>query len=240
MDAPWLSLSGRRIVITGAGRDTGRALALILARLGAHVVATARRLDQAQETAQLGQPGLIEAVEIDLGSSSSIEVSCRKIVNGGPVDVLINNGALWLTGHMQEQPIDKVAEAVSATLTGSILMVRQLLDSLRRSPAADVATIVSTAGLSNATMTNAAAAFHAAKAGQSGFVEAARQELRKERIRFTAIYPPDFDQVDPRAPDWSTREGSKVLSRDVVDAVLFAISRPRTVGFMSITLDSFE
>lgn len=229
---------GKRIVITGAARDTGFQLASVLASLGGNVVVTARKLELA-EAAASSIPGDLESVEIDLSHPVSIENGCASIVAAGKVDILINNGAMWLSGPLDGHSTQEIVEVIGSCVTGSVLMLRALLPGLRASAAPDIVTICSTAGLVHAQQTSAAIAFHAAKAGQSAMVETARQEFAAERIRFSVIYPPDLDHV-PIGPHGGSRSVcNKVTSRDVADAVVFALTRPRSVGFLSLRLESF-
>lgn len=225
-------------MITGAGRDTGFALASVLASLGGNVIVTARKQEFAEAAAASIQ-GDIKSMEIDLSSPASIESGCAAIVAAGKVDILINNGAMWLPGPLDRQSTQEIVGTIDSCLTGSLLMLRALLAGLRASAAADVVTISSTAGLVHAQQTTAAIAFHAAKAGQSAIVETARQEFQADRIRFSVIYPPDLDQIPIDASDWSTRVCPRVTNRDVADAVVFALTRPRSVGFLSLRLESF-
>lgn len=229
---------GKRIVITGAGRDTGYTLASVLAGLGGDVIVTARKLELAEAAAASIQEE-VKSTEIDLLSPASIEHGCAAIIAAGKVDILINNGAMWLAGPLDKQSTKEIVETVDSCLTGSLLMLRALLPGLRASATPDVVTISSTAGLVHAQQTTAAIAFHAAKAGQSAMVETARQEFEAERIRFSVIYPPDLDQIPIDASDWSTRACPRVANRDVADAVVFALTRPRSVGFLSLRLESF-
>jgi NAD(P)-dependent dehydrogenase (short-subunit alcohol dehydrogenase family) len=66
----------------------------------------------------------------------------------------------------------------------------------------------------------ASTAFHAAKHGQSGFSDALRHELTGTGIRVTALYPSDFDDIDPLGPDWGNSKRGKISNREVVDTIL--------------------
>jgi NAD(P)-dependent dehydrogenase (short-subunit alcohol dehydrogenase family) len=91
---------------------------------------------------------------------------------------------------------------------------------------------------------SASAAFHAAKHGQSGFSERIQEELKRYGIRVTAIYPPDFDDTDPLDAAWNAvrdpAAGAKLTNREVVAAVLFAITAPRVCAFPVIVLDNMS
>ncbi|HNB27475.1 MAG TPA: SDR family oxidoreductase [Alphaproteobacteria bacterium] len=235
-----LDLSGRRVVITGAGRGLGRALAINMAARGADPVLLARDAAALQGVAaaiksHCGKDAA--TLPCDLARPESVRAACAAVLAANPVvDVLINNGCPWMSGALAGQSADAIVETVSAGVTGTILMTQGLLPGLRRSAAADIVTIVSTAGWPGWDFGAASAAFHAAKHGQSGFSDTLRRELQPEGIRATAIYPPDFDDVDPLLPDWD-RKDRRLGNREVVETVLFAVAAPRSCAYPVIILD---
>ena len=237
------SLHGRRVVITGAGRGLGRALALACADRGAGLALLGRDRAALQAVAETiksrtGRDALIAAC--DLAQPDSIRDACRAVLAAGTrVDVLVNNAATWLTGALTDQADAEIASALAATVTGTILVTKGLLAALRSSPAADIVTMVSTAGWVRWDL-GASTAFHAAKHGQSGFSDALRHELRGTGVRVTAIYPPDFDDVDPLGPAWDKSERAKLSNREVVDTILFAISAPRACVYPVIMMDNLR
>jgi NADP-dependent 3-hydroxy acid dehydrogenase YdfG len=85
----------------------------------------------------------------------------------------------------------------------------------------------------------AAVAFLAAKHGQTGLTDGLRQELAGRPVRVTGIYPPNLKDISPLTPDWDAppAAGSWATNRDVVEAVLFALSRPRHLTLSTIVLD---
>jgi short-subunit dehydrogenase len=235
------SLSGRRLVITGAGRGLGRALAIKSADHGAEVALLGRDRAALQGVADViksrtGRDAQIAAC--DLAQPDSIRDACRLVLAAGArVDVLVNNAATWLTGALAEQSDQEIATALAATVTGTVLVTKGLLPALRSSPAADIVNIVSTAGWIGWDL-GAAAAFHAAKHGQSGFSDALRHELEGTGIRVTALYPPDFDDVDPLGPDWDNTARRKLSNREIVDTILFAVAAPRACTYPVIIMDN--
>lgn len=234
------SLSGRRIVITGAGRGLGRALAIKTADHGADVVLLGRdniALHAVAEIIQSRTGRKAFTASCDLAQPDSIRDACRAVLSeGAGVDVLVNNAATWLTGTLADQSDAEIASAIAATVTGTVLVTRAFLPALRASRAADIVNVVSTAGLPRWDL-GAATAFHAAKHGQSGFSDAVRHELRGAGIRVTALYPPDFDDVDPLTPEWSRTDRGRPSNREVVDTILFALAAPRTCQYPVIIMD---
>jgi len=108
------------------------------------------------------------------------------------------------------------------------------------SGAGDILNIISISGLPNAPMQGESIAFHAAKHGQTGITEGLKQELRGRPIRVSALYPPNLVDISPLdAEAWNAKRDrdSLATNRDIVEAGLFALSRPRHVTMASIVID---
>lgn len=240
------ALSGRRIVITGAARGLGRALAIVAADLGAELVLWSRdssRLANVAAAIQTRTGREPTSAQCDLADADSIREACRRTLALAPVvDVLINNAAPWLPGRLEDLTVATIADTLAAAVAGTVLVTKELLPALRRSAAADIVTVVSTAALPGLNSGEASAVFHAAKHAQSGFSDKLRVELKGYGIRVSAIYPPDFDDTDPLGPEWNeVREPAargRLTNREVVEAVVFAITAPRVCSYPVIVLDN--
>lgn len=237
------ALSGRRIVITGAGRGLGRALAIQCADHGADLVLLGRdraALQAVHESIRSRTGAAALVVDCDLSQPDSIRDACRTMLAVNPrVDVLMNNAATWLTGTLTDQSETAITDALTATVTSTILVTKGLLPALRSSPAADIVNVVSTAGLLRWDL-GASTAFHAAKHAQSGFSDALRYELEGTGIRVTAVYPPDFVDADPLASEWNNTMRAKISNREVVDTILFALAAPRACTYPAIVMDNLR
>ena len=91
-----LQLTGRRAVVTGAGRGIGRAVALGLAREGARVALVARDRDALEQTAaavrELGAEALVHPA--DTRDDDAVRAMVAAVVGAwGGVDVLVNAAA---------------------------------------------------------------------------------------------------------------------------------------------------
>ena len=87
---PSFSLSGRKALVTGAGRGIGVAAAAALAEAGADVLLTARTKSEIDEVSSaIGDAGgLARAYVLDVTSRDDVE---KAVASHGPFDVLVNN-----------------------------------------------------------------------------------------------------------------------------------------------------
>jgi NADP-dependent 3-hydroxy acid dehydrogenase YdfG len=233
------------IVITGAGRGLGAALAICLADLGASIILCGR------SAARLGKvAAAIESrvgrspaqVVVDLADTASVEAACDQILATAPiVDILINNGAAWLEARNTPYTSAEVTGVINSALTGTFLLTQALLPSLKQSPRPDVVTIGSISSLLNSNLHNVAVPFYMAKHGQTALADGLRQMFIGTPVRSIAIHPPGLKDISPLDAEWDnisqTAKDAPVTNRDIVEAVVFAITRPRRVTVASMLLD---
>ncbi len=239
-------LAGKTVVITGAGRGLGAAFAITLADRGAQLILAARRREALDDVAGTiaGRAGTRpETHALDLADRASVETAAARIAEDHPsLDILINNGAQWLSGPLDSNAPDDIVTTIGSQVIGTALLTRGLLPSLDRSGDGQILNIVSISGLPNANAQTASAAFVAAKHGQTGLSDALRQEVRDRPIRVHAINPPYLDDMSPLDDGWAANDerarDALVTHRDVVEAGLFALTRPRHVTLAAITIDA--
>lgn len=199
-----VSLKGRRAIVTGGGRDFGRALSIWLAREGMEVDLCARNLADANTTAAAirAEGNVARSHRCDLTYPDDIARFARHFTEADmTVDVLILSAAQWLEGDLADgTPIGKMVSTISSGLTGSILLADALLPTLRRAAEATMVTMVSSCGRPGYVASNAHPAFYAAKSGMAGFSCILGHRLAAESIRVCGVYPPDFETRDPINP----------------------------------------
>ena len=135
-----MSLAGRTILITGAGRGLGRAFAEACAAADAQAVIVADvRADWGEATAEaLRKSGTNAAfLPVDLGDPKSIEAFAAKVADQcGPIDGLVNNGAI-ATGiggkTFEEIDIETWDRVMAVNVRGTWLMTKAMAPLLRRS-----------------------------------------------------------------------------------------------------------
>jgi len=96
------SITGSRILVTGASQGIGKALAEAAAARGAKVLACARQIELLQDLRAKGQT--IEIVRADITNTDDRRalVEAAEKAFGG-LDILVNNAGIGATGHFAAQ-----------------------------------------------------------------------------------------------------------------------------------------
>jgi 3-oxoacyl-[acyl-carrier protein] reductase len=183
-------LSGRVALITGAGRNIGRGIALALADGGAAVVVNARsNLKEAEAVAgeieRAGGQAL--AAIADVADAAAVDkMVAAAAARFGRIDILVNNAAVRAEQPLETMTLADWRAVTSIILDGAFNCVRACLPYLKKSGAG---AIVNIGGLS--AHTGAARRPHVvtAKAGLLGFTRALAHELAPDKIRVNTVTP---------------------------------------------------
>jgi 3-oxoacyl-[acyl-carrier protein] reductase len=222
-------LAGRVAVVTGAGRNIGRAIALALAAEGAAVIVNARSNREEAQAVVDGieaKGGRALAVLADVADAQAVEAMMGTAVERfGRIDILINNAAL-----RREQPLEQITfgdwrEILGVILDGAFHCVKAALPQLRASGAG---TIVNIGGLSAHTGAKHRAHVVTAKAGLIGLTRALANELAADQVTVNCVVPGLIDTARGRAaPDPAhhqlreTLTGNRGMPNDIAATVRF-------------------
>ncbi|MBD59862.1 MAG: short-chain dehydrogenase/reductase [Citromicrobium sp.] len=131
-------LTGRSVLITGTSSGFGRLGAEHYARAGAKVFATMRNLPrpEAEELRQLASDeGLdITVIEIDVLSDEQVAsgVAEAERLNGGGIDVLVNNAGIGISGPIEVQDMEATETIFGTNVLGAHRMARAVLPGMRK------------------------------------------------------------------------------------------------------------
>jgi short-subunit dehydrogenase len=183
------SLTGSRILITGASQGIGRALAVAAAGRGARVLAAARSepllAELAQEVRQRG--GSIETVAADVTSAAHRQKMFQAAVSHfGGLDVLVNNAGIGATGHFAEVGPERLRQIMEVNFFGLAETTRVFLPLLRQGERPAILNVSSIAGKRGIP---ARSEYSASKFAVQGFSEALRAEVAKDGIDVLVVCP---------------------------------------------------
>ncbi len=192
-------LTGKVAIVTGAGRNIGRAMALTLADGGAFVVVNARsnRAEAeavAQEIEAAGGKALVHIG--DIADAAAVQAMADATINRfGRIDILVNNAALRREKSFAEMSYAEWREIMDVTLDGTFHCVKACLPALRKSGAG---TIVNIGGLSAHTGAKDRAHVVTAKAGIIGLTRALAHDLADDGITVNCVVPGLIGTLRPK------------------------------------------
>ena len=190
-------LAGKVAIVTGAGRNIGRAIARQLAAAGASVVVNARS-NQAEADAVVREieaaGGKAMAVLADVGDAAAVEAMAQAALKRfGRIDILVNNASL-----RREKPIDQMSyadwrEVMNATLDSAFHGVKACLPAMKKNGG----TIINIGGMSAHIGSKGRAHVMTAKAALVGFSRALAHDLAADRITANCVVPGAIDTTRP-------------------------------------------
>jgi 3-oxoacyl-[acyl-carrier protein] reductase len=188
------TLAGKVALVTGAGKNIGRAIALTLARDGARVVVNGRSDTQALEAVAAeiragGGEALVQRADVSeeaAVAAMAAEVAARL----GGVDILVCNAGLRRQTPFLEMSFAEWREILSVALDGAFLLARAFAPQMA---ARGGGAIVALSGISTHVGTPNRAHVSASKSGLEGLIRALAVELAPLGIRANCVAPGAVD-----------------------------------------------
>jgi 3-oxoacyl-[acyl-carrier protein] reductase len=183
-------LAGKVAVVTGAGRNIGRAIALVLAQAGAAVVVNARS-NKTEAESVVGEiekaAGHATAHIGDVADAKSAQTLAETaLARFKRIDILVNNAALRGEKPFEEMSYADWRAVLDVTLDGAFHCSKACLPALKQSGAG---AIVNIGGMSAHIGSKHRAHVMTAKAGLVGFTRALAHDLAENRITANCVVP---------------------------------------------------
>jgi 3-oxoacyl-[acyl-carrier protein] reductase len=195
-------LEGKVALVTGSGRNIGRATVLKLAGEGAHVVVNARS-NQAEadavvrEAQELGVKAI--AVVADVARKDQVEAMAAKALSEfGRVDILINNAAIRPHKPFTEVTAEDWETVRGVVLDGAIYLTRAVIESMVKH---EYGRILFFTGEGAFVGGNGRAHVSAAKMGLVGLARGLASEFAARNIRVNVVSPGSIDTTRAN-PEW--------------------------------------
>jgi NAD(P)-dependent dehydrogenase (short-subunit alcohol dehydrogenase family) len=200
------ALSGQVVIVTGAGRGIGRAIALDLAKAGARLVLVARTsVDLSKLVDEIGEDRATAVVGDVTDEATAPAAVARAQEWGGSVDAVVNNAGVGWSGPVQEMPVEAWRRLMDVNLTGVFLFTKATLPVMLARGRGHIINVASGAGRLGMA---GSAGYSASKFGVIGFTEAVGLEVRNRGVKVSVVEPGSVQtsfSAGVAARDWALR-----------------------------------
>ncbi len=231
-------LNGKVAAVTGAASGIGLECARSMLKAGARVVLIDRAEDKlAALCAELG-PNAIPLV-IDLASPASVATMMPQILaKAGQLDIFHANAGAYVGGDVVTGDPDVWDRMLNLNINASFRAVQAVLPHMVERQTGDIIMTSSIAGIVPVVWEPI---YTASKFAVQAFVHTVRRQVAKHGIRVGAVCPGPV--VTALLDDWpkakmeeALANGSLMMPKEVADAVLFMLTRPRNVTIRDLVI----
>ena len=188
-------LNEKLVLVTGASRGIGQAIALTLGKSGATVIGTATSEEGANKISKIFAENNIlgKGMRLNVTDNEQISELLKSITaDYGSVDILVNNAGITRDNILVRMKEDEWDDIINTNLSSVYKMSKAVLRGMIKKRSGRIISITSVVGaMGNAGQSN----YAAAKAGIMGFTKSLAREVGVRGITVNAIAP-GFIQTD--------------------------------------------
>jgi 3alpha(or 20beta)-hydroxysteroid dehydrogenase len=209
-------LQGKVVLITGAARGIGAAIAHRFAQEGSHLIVTdADEAGAKHVAADIGDGAV--AHPLDVTSESAWEaVVAWALETHGRVDVLVNNAGVFVAATLAETTLEDFRRVQEVNQVGVFLGMRSIAPAMTERGRGSIINLSSVAGLTGSPYLTA---YAAGKWAVRGMTKVAAKELAPSGVRVNSLHPGQIDT------DMNARQ--RELTPDLIDRLVAAIPMQR-------------
>lgn len=178
------------VIITGASKGIGKAIAAIFASHGHHLFLCARNeaalFKTVEELSKKYPSAIIKAKPFDLSRKNEAKAFGAWCLEYGVPDILVNNAGLFEPGNVHNEPEGLLENQIATNLYSAYYVTRTVLPWMMEHKKGHVFNICSIAALH---AYNNGGAYSISKFAMDGFSKNLREEMKGHNIKVTTLYP---------------------------------------------------
>jgi len=239
-----ISLSEKRVLVTGAGGGVGRAIATRLLGEGARLMLTDRDAAALERlAAELNDTQRAATFTADVSSAAGVDALFGAVDSRlGGLDILVACAGVGSEPLMAFTD-DSWRDVIESNLLSYVACTRKAIERIRQAPRG-TGSIILLGSISVHIKAVGESVYNAAKGGVASFAETLRKELIRDEIRVTLIEPGAIGSA--MQPFDDAERARRIASQqllppaEVAEAILFAATRPRGVDCVTLRIEPMD
>jgi NADP-dependent 3-hydroxy acid dehydrogenase YdfG len=220
------ALKGKVIIITGASKGIGKALAFALSGLGCKLALLAR---SEQELTLIkneikNNGGKCEVYAGDIADEDFVEASAAAVIAAfGSIDIVINNAGFGIFKTAEETTAAEWDSVFATNVKGTFLMTKAVTPIMKKNKSGHIINIASDVAKR---VFAGGSLYCASKYAQDAYSMAIRKELRPFNIKVSVVYSGLVDSSFHSDPEGHVSHERWLKNEDMANAIIYIASQP--------------
>jgi NADP-dependent 3-hydroxy acid dehydrogenase YdfG len=222
-------LTNKTILLTGASKGIGKALAISLASHGANLALVARSENELEELKQAVEKAGSKCIVF--AGSVADETLVEKAVNQtiktfGSIDFMINNAGFGIFKRASEISASEWDNIYETNVKGTFLFSKAVLASMKNAQSGHIINVASDVAKR---VFDGGSLYCSSKYAQDAFSMALRKEVREFGIKVSVIYSGLVDSMFHTDPQGDASHTDWLKVEDMANAIIYVMNQPRHV-----------
>ena len=224
-----MSLKNKTVLLTGASKGIGKALALKLAEININIGLVARSEKELTELKieieKLGSKCLIFVGNVADESLAKTAVS-EMVSAFGSIDFMINNAGYGIFGSTESISAQVWSDIYDVNVKGTFLFSKEVLASMKEAKSGHIINVASDVAKR---VFDGGSLYCSSKFAQDAFSAALRKEVRKDGVKVSVVYSGLVDTMFHADPQGAENHSDWLKAEDMANTIIYIMDQPKHV-----------
>lgn len=230
-------LKDKRVFIAGASGTIGMQVAKLLVSGGAKVYMSGRNSAKLQTAVEFCGIPTQQAFLMDISKEEDIRDTARKILESGPIDILINATGIGIIKPFENLSVEELQKSLQVNLVGPFSLIQAFLPGMKE---LKKGLIINLPGILGKTPMAGAVAYSASKYGLNGMMKSLREELKRTEIRITQLFIGGVDSAFWDTIDLRVQRDKMIIAEEAAKAIWFLCQQPSSGVVSEMVIQPFN